>query len=135
MRVPSTDELSSIVRTLTAALLALSMVGGVIYMALVSKQSGELSGLQAVLVGWAGVVVGFYFGGHIAASTTAQDGSLFTSLATQSAEAAVHAAKVAVERPPGSRRVTDPLPGEFHPENLLPDQETVPGQATQPAAK
>jgi hypothetical protein len=126
MRVPSTDELSSIVRTLTAALLALSMVGGVIYMALVSRSSGELSGLQAVLVGWAGVVVGFYFGGHIAASTTAQDGSLFTSLATQSAEAAVSAAKVAVERPAGSRRATDP------PVNPLPNEATLPAQATQP---
>lgn len=46
-------------------------MGAVIYLA-VSVDTGKgLTSLQAVLVGWAGVVVGFYFGGHVAQNTAA----------------------------------------------------------------
>ncbi len=68
---PTTPQkLDSVVRTITSSVLALSLVGCVIYLS-VSVNAPSLSPLQAGVFGWAGVVVGFYFGGHVAQNTAA----------------------------------------------------------------
>jgi hypothetical protein len=63
------QKFDSVVRTATTAAVALILIGAVTYLAIVGHTGDRLSGLQAVLVGWAGVVVGFYFGGHVAQNT------------------------------------------------------------------
>lgn len=65
------QKFDSVVRTATAALLALTLVAAVTYIAIVGQPGDRLSAAQAVLVGWAGIVVGFYFGGHVAQNTAA----------------------------------------------------------------
>ncbi len=65
------QRIDSVVRTITAAALALLLVGATVALAFGSRPTDRLSGIQAVLVGWAGVVVGFYFGGHVAQNTAA----------------------------------------------------------------
>ncbi len=64
------QKFDSVVRTVTSSVLALSLVGCVIYLSVSVKQP-SLSPLQAGVFGWAGVVVGFYFGGHVAQNTAA----------------------------------------------------------------
>jgi hypothetical protein len=49
-----------VVRTFTTALLAIGLVVAVIYE---SVNGGKP---DTTLVGWAGIVIGFYFGGHVA---------------------------------------------------------------------
>ena len=80
------QRLDSVTRTLTTSFLALSLVGAVIYLAVTIDPARGLSSLQAVLVGWAGVVVGFYFGGHVAQNTAALEEDRQIA-ATQAAEA------------------------------------------------
>jgi len=65
------QKFDSVVRTATAALLALTLVAAVTYIAIAGHPGDRLSAAQAVLVGWAGIVVGFYFGGHVAQNTAA----------------------------------------------------------------
>lgn len=94
------QRVDSVVRTITAALLALSLVGAVIYLSIVGHTGDRLSGLQAVLVGWAGVVVGFYFGGHVAQNTAALEEARQVK-ATDAAEAsAVRSEAAADDRRP-----------------------------------
>ncbi len=62
------QKFDAVVRSITAAVLSLTLVGAVTYLSIVAAPGTRLSGLQAVLVGWAGIVVGFYFGGHSTAS-------------------------------------------------------------------
>ena len=64
------QKLDSVVRSLTTSLLALSLVAAVIYLA-VTSNGVQLTPLQIALVAWAGIVVGFYFGGHVAQNTAA----------------------------------------------------------------
>ena len=49
----------------------MTLVGSVVYLAVTVDTNGVISPLQAGLFGWAGVVVGFYFGGHVAQNTAA----------------------------------------------------------------
>lgn len=65
------QKFDSVVRTATAALLALTLVAAVTWIAVNGRPGDRLSAAQAVLVGWAGIVVGFYFGGHVAQNTAA----------------------------------------------------------------
>ena len=73
-------------------MLAASLVGAVVYLAL--TVTGNLTNLQASLVGWAGVVVGFYFGGHVAQNTAALEEAR-QMRATDSAEASAVRAETA----------------------------------------
>lgn len=49
-----------VVRTFTTALLAIGLVVAVCYESIVGGSP------DTTLVGWAGIVIGFYFGGHVA---------------------------------------------------------------------
>jgi uncharacterized membrane protein YfcA len=69
MRQMTPQKFDSFVRTSTTSMLALLLVGATVLLAFTGAPDDRLSGLQAVLVGWAGVIVGFYFGGHVAQNT------------------------------------------------------------------
>jgi hypothetical protein len=70
-----------IVRTFTTALLAIGLVVAVIYE---SVNGGKP---DTTLVGWAGIVIGFYFGGHVATNGA--------QVAEQAQESAVARAEMA----------------------------------------
>ena len=65
------QKFDSVVRTFTASAIAIALVASVIYLAVAGDTGIRLTPLQAVLIGWAGIVVGFYFGGHTAQNTQA----------------------------------------------------------------
>lgn len=100
MRDGAPQKVDSVVRTVTAATLALLMVGAVLYLAVTGDVGDRLSGLQAVIVGWAGVVVGFYFGGHVAQNTAALEEARQVK-ATDASEASALRAEAAA--PPSDR--------------------------------
>jgi hypothetical protein len=102
-REATPQKLDSVVRTITTALLALTLVGAVIYLAVTIDPTRGLSSLQAVLVGWAGVVVGFYFGGHVAQNTAALEEARQVK-ATDTAEASALRSEAAADRRPGDER-------------------------------
>lgn len=99
------QKADSVVRTVTTAALALALVGAVLYLSITGRAGDRLSGLQAVLVGWAGVVVGFYFGGHVAQNTAALEEARQLK-ATDAAEASAVRAEAAA--PPISPEGSDP---------------------------
>ena len=95
----SPQKLDSVVRSLTAALLACSLVGVVLYLALTVTEG--LNGVQATLVGWAGVVVGFYFGGHVAQNTAALEEARQQTATAASEASALRSEAAAPPRPEG----------------------------------
>ena len=95
------QRVDSLVRTFTTAALAVSLVGAVVYLA-VSIRTDNFTSLQAVLVGWAGVVVGFYFGGHVAQNTAALEEERQRQATTDSEASAVRSEAASKER--GSQR-------------------------------
>lgn len=94
------QRIDSLVRTITTATLALSLVGAVLYLSISGRGGDNLSGLQAVLVGWAGVVVGFYFGGHVAQNTAALEEARQVQATTASEASAVRSEAAAASIPP-----------------------------------
>jgi hypothetical protein len=94
------QRVDEIVRTLTTATLALALVGAVILLAIRAGTNDRLSSLGAVLVGWAGVVVGFYFGGHVAQNTAALEEARQIAATSASEASAVRSEAAADARHP-----------------------------------
>ena len=90
------QRLDSVVRTITTSALALSLVGAIIYLSITLSPHRDLTSLQAVLVGWAGIVVGFYFGGHVAQNTAALEEARMIKAADISEASAVRSEASAV---------------------------------------
>ena len=91
-------RIDSLVRTFTAAVIAVGLVGTVIYLSVVNEPGDRLTGLQAVVVGWAGVIVGFYFGGHVAQNTASLEEARQTRATEASEASAVRSEAAAAER-------------------------------------
>jgi hypothetical protein len=90
------QKVDSLVRTVTTSLIAVTLIVAVVYLA-VTVREGPLTSLQAGLFGWAGVVVGFYFGGHVAQNTAALEEARQIK-ATDAAEASALRSEAAAPR-------------------------------------
>src|SRR5690348_11146038 len=64
------QKFDSIVRTITTSVISLALVTAVILETVLNNHA-SLTPLDASLVGWAGIVIGFYYGGHTAQNTAA----------------------------------------------------------------
>jgi hypothetical protein len=104
-------RLDSVTRSLTAAAIAIALVGATIYLALVGHVGDRLSGLQAVIVGWTGVIVGFYFGGHVAQNTSAQEEARQHAATTDSEASAVRSEASALRSEKGETPYHEPTKG------------------------
>jgi hypothetical protein len=80
------QKFDSIARTITTAIISIALVGAVIVEALTSRNHA-LTPLDASLIGWAGTVVGFYLGGHVAQNTAGLEETR-QQIATAAGEAA-----------------------------------------------
>ena len=80
-----------VVRTFTTAALAIALVTAVIYESITSHQP------DTTLVGWAGIVIGFYFGGHVATNGAMVAEKSQEAAVVRAETAATEAAKSAAE--------------------------------------
>ena len=90
------QKFDSIARTITTAVISVILVLAVVIEALTSKHT-SLSPLDASLIGWAGTVVGFYLGGHVAQNTAGLEEAR-QKVATESSEASALRSEGSAER-------------------------------------
>lgn len=89
------QKLDSVIRSITASVLALILVLGTIYLSIFGK--GTLSAASAEAVKAAAlIVVGFYFGGHVAQNTAALEEARQMLATKESAESAIRSEASAV---------------------------------------
>jgi hypothetical protein len=90
------QKFDSIARTATTSVISIGLVTAVIVEAINSRGAAQLTGLDAALIGWAGTVVGFYLGGHVAQNTAGLEEARLKSTAAESAASAVRSQLSAV---------------------------------------
>jgi uncharacterized YccA/Bax inhibitor family protein len=100
------QRIDSVVRTMTAAILALLLVGACVSM-VVSNPNRPLGATGAALFALASTAVGFFFGGHVAQNTAALEEARLSKAAAASEASAVRSEAAAgpVVAPP-----IDPVP-------------------------